>query len=69
MARHANITRTTIEGKRVLLKTKNWKKTKDHLDGWLMATFSLGYHTRRDYIENVYVRLQSDPEVKDYLVV
>ncbi len=67
VARHDNIAKATTEGKRVLLKTKTWKTTKEHLDQWIMLTYALGHHTRKDYIDNVYSRLLRDPETKELL--
>ena len=68
VARHDNIAKATAEGKRILLQTKDWNTTKKHRDQWIMLTYAMSYHTRKDYIENVYSRLLLDPESKELLL-
>lgn len=67
-ARHANVARATQEAKKVLLRTNNWTKTKDHTYMWIKQEFGVSRTTATDYIEDVFGRLSRDPEVKDLLV-
>ena len=63
-SRNANIASAAIEGKKVLLQTKSWPRTQLHLKGWIKVKYSLSRTTVADYINDVYYRLLSDPEVK-----
>lgn len=67
VARHDNIARATTEARKVLLQTKSWNRTKEHLDQWIMMQYAVSYHTKRDYINNVYSRLLRDKELEGYL--
>ncbi len=67
LTRHANVAQVTSEAKRVLLRTRNWDTTKEHIRGFIKVKYGLSRTTVADYIDDVYFRLQGDPEAKEFL--
>lgn len=66
-ARHANVAAATQQAKAVLLKTKNWPATKDHVFYWIKSRYGVSRTTAADYLVDVRLRLLTDKEVKEYL--
>jgi len=67
VTRGLNVQAATLEGKKVLLQTKSWPQTKEHLYGWIKSRWGLSRTTVTDYTEDVYIRLLKDPQTKPLL--
>lgn len=67
IARAANVSRATDEARRVLLKTKDWTQTREHVRGWIKANYALSRTTVADYLDDIYFRLQKDAETRELL--
>ena len=62
--RTLNLLATTAEAKKVLLQTKDWHRTREHLNYWIRGKWGLSRMTVNDYIDNVAANLMKDPETK-----
>lgn len=64
LARDARMSHATVQAKAVLVQTKSWFRTKQHLQQWLRITYNLSSNSIRDYIATIELRLAADPETK-----
>ena len=66
-SRSLNLQATTAEAKRVLAETKDWHKTREHLEYWIRGKWGLSRMTVNDYITNVEANLMKDPATRRML--
>ena len=64
VSRSINLGSTIAESKRVLLETKDWDKTKEHLNYWIRSKWGFSRMTVNDYIENAAAALMKDPHTR-----
>ena len=67
VSKSVNLGATIAESKRVLLETKDWERTKEHLNYWIRSKWGFSRMTVNDYIENAAARLMSDTETRGLL--
>ena len=67
LSRTQNLDSTTREAKRVLLQTRDWDKTKTHLNYWIRGQWGFSRMTINDYMGGAAARLMKDAETKELL--
>lgn len=66
--RQMRLAEVTREAKRVLLETKDWPRTKEHLNYWIRAKYAVSRLTVEDYTDTAASRLMSDKDTKGLLI-
>lgn len=65
--RRSRIDAVTRETKRVLLQTKSWERTKEHMNYWIRSNYNVSRITVLDYMETAAARLMTDTEAKELI--
>lgn len=63
-----NLQATAAEAKRVLLQTKDWERTKEHMQYWIRGKWGLSRMTVNDYVDNAAAMLMKDPQTREFLI-
>lgn len=64
VSRNLNLQRATGEARKVLLQTKDWQRTREHMKYWIKGEWALSQNTTADYLDTIAARLMRDPECR-----
>lgn len=65
--RNQKVAAVTSEARRVLLKTRNWERTREHLRIWIKQQYAPAQRTVTDYIADAQARLMKEPECRELI--
>ena len=67
ISRNLNLQRATNEARKVLLQTKDWPRTREHMRYWIKGEWALSQNTTADYLNTIAARLMRDPETREFV--